>query len=245
MTFRDHFSTIAGEYAQYRPTYPDALFAWLADLTPDRRLAWDGASGSGQSGRGLEPYFEQVIATDASLAQLSAAEPVPRVHRAAALSEAAPLRSGSIALATTAQALHWLDIPRYFAEVRRVLIPGGAIAAWGYSLARIGPGIDEEVDRFYSDVVGPYWPPQRRIIEDGYRSIPFPFAEIEPPPFEMTAAMTLDAFAGYLGTWSATIRYRRAEGTDPVPPLVAQIEAEWGDETRTVRWPLVMRVGRR
>lgn len=31
-------------------------------------------------------------------------------------------------------------------------------------------------------VIGPYWPPERRHVETGYRLLPFPFTEQTPPP---------------------------------------------------------------
>src|SRR2546430_12347453 len=30
--------------------------------------------------------------------------------------------------------------------------------------------VDLVIDRFYSQVLGPYWPPERRHVDDGYRS---------------------------------------------------------------------------
>ncbi|MDZ7343288.1 MAG: SAM-dependent methyltransferase, partial [candidate division KSB1 bacterium] len=66
MTFKDHFSTQAVDYAKYRPHYPAAMFEYLATLPPERQTAWDCATGNGQAALGLTPHFERVIATDAS-----------------------------------------------------------------------------------------------------------------------------------------------------------------------------------
>ena len=39
MTFKDHFSGHAALYSRYRPTYPEALFDFLAGVAPSRALA--------------------------------------------------------------------------------------------------------------------------------------------------------------------------------------------------------------
>ncbi len=242
--FRDHFSGVAEAYATFRPRYPPALFASLAAQAPRRATAWDCATGSGQAAVGLATHFERVIATDGSAAQLAAARPHPRVRYLCGLAEWAPVRAASVDLVSAAQSLHWFDIPRFFAEARRVLTPGGLVAAWCYGLAQVDPAIDPVVGRFYRDTVGPYWPAQRQLVDTGYRTVPFPFAEIALPPVAMEEELTLEAFAGYVRTWSATQRYVAARGSDPVAPLVAALVPLWGSGVRTVRWPLAGRTGR-
>jgi len=39
MTFKDHFSAHATEYAKFRPHYPDELFEYLASISPRLELA--------------------------------------------------------------------------------------------------------------------------------------------------------------------------------------------------------------
>ncbi|OLC06038.1 MAG: hypothetical protein AUH46_00915 [Gemmatimonadetes bacterium 13_1_40CM_70_15] len=249
--FRDHFSSVAAGYAAYRPRYPDALFTYLAGLPARRVLAWDCACGSGQATLGLAEHFARVIGTDASAAQLAQAVPHPRIEYRVALAERSGLSSASVDLVTVAQALHWIDPEKFYVEVRRVLAPAGAglLAAWRYPNARLeNPGLDDVLQRFYRDTVGPYWPPGRELAETGYRTLPFPFDELTPPPpaFEMTAEWTLDELLGYVGTWSATARYVAARGLDPRGALRAALTPHWGpsDTRQRVRWPLGLRVGR-
>ncbi|HYG65995.1 MAG TPA: SAM-dependent methyltransferase, partial [Thermoanaerobaculia bacterium] len=64
MTFKDHFSGHAADYASFRPGYPAVLFERVAALPRHRRLAWDCGTGSGQAAVGLAEHFERVIATD-------------------------------------------------------------------------------------------------------------------------------------------------------------------------------------
>ena len=246
-SFHDHFSGHAAEYAAHRPGYPEPLFDALAGLVDRRRLAWDCAGGSGQAVRGLASRFERIVATDGSIAQLARARTSPNVSRWVALAERSGLRTRCIDLVTVAQALHWFDRPAFYREVRRVVRPGGAIVVWCYSLTRVTPDVDREVDRFYREVVGPYWPPERTWVEDAYRTIPFEFDEEPFPGHAIEARWSLDELLGYLGTWSATRRYMADRGGDPRVPLAPRLRERWpqpdGGPT-PVRWPLGGRVGR-
>lgn len=244
--FRDHFASAATDYAAFRPRYPAALFAALAECAPGRRMAWDCATGSGQAAIGLAEHFEQVVATDASAAQLSAALAHARVRYREAPADASGLPPRSVELVTVAQALHWLDRPGFYAEARRVLAPNGVVAAWCYGLLELGAGLDEPIRAFYERTVGPYWPPERALVDSGYRTVDFPFAEVTLPRVAMEAELTLAELGGYLGTWSAVLRYRSAKGHDPVAPLLDRLRSAWGgpEVRRTARWPLTIRAGR-
>ncbi len=246
LTFRDHFSSVAPSYAAFRPRYPAALFAALAELAPARTVAWDCATGTGQAAVDLAGFFERVEATDASAAQIAAALPHPRVVYRQAAAEASGLPGGSVDLVTVAQALHWLDRDAFFAEVRRVLVPGGVLAVWGYATLEIEASLDAIITAFYRDTIGPYWPPERALIETGYRTIELPFAELPVPPIRMVAEWTLDELGGYLRTWSAVLRHDQATGRDAVGELLPVLGRAWGpaDRPRTVRWPLAVRAGR-
>src|SRR5437867_1903086 len=196
---KDHFSAIARDYAAFRPTYPPALFEALGPIVPAHGTAWDCATGSGQAAVALASLFTRVIASDGSLGQLRSARSHPRVTYVNARAESAPLASASIDLVTVAQALHWLDIDAFWQEARRALVPGGVVAVWCYALCRIAPDIDAIVDRYYSETVGPFWPPERAIVEKGYRDVAFPFTELRVAAPDMTASPTLTEFLGYLG----------------------------------------------
>jgi SAM-dependent methyltransferase len=246
MTFKDHFSVQAADYAKFRPRYPAKLFVYLAHLTPERKLAWDCATGNGQAAVELAAHFERVIATDASAKQIEEAEQHPHITYAVGAAEKSDLQSESCDLVSVAQALHWLDLKRFYAEAKRVLKEGAILAVWNYNLLQITPEIDAVVNHFYNNVVGPFWPPERRLIECGYGALPFPFEEIDVPSFAMTAVWSLEALLGYLRTWSATQRYVEATGQDPLGPLHDQLRDLWpvpGKEL-SVSWPLSVRAGR-
>lgn len=121
---------------------------------------------------------------------------------------------------------------------------GGALAVWCYELCHVTPDVDAVVARLYSDIVGDYWPPERALIERGYRDIELPGAELDVPPAEMRLSWHVDDMLGYLATWSACSRYARAEGSDPVALVEPELKTAWGGERRDVRWPLTIRVCR-
>ena len=79
--------------------------------------------------------------------------------------------------------------------------------------------------KVYEDLVGLYWPPERYLVEAGYRTIPFPFEEIQPPAFAIELPWSLDD--GSPGTWSTTRRFMNAHGANPVDQIAE--ERTWGD----------------
>jgi len=242
--FKDHFSEAAERYARFRPDYPPRLFRYLADHAPACTRAWDCGTGSGQAARGLANHFGFVVASDASRQQLERRRRHPRVGYVLCLAEAAPLPPASLDLVVGAQAVHWFDIEAFYAEARRTARPDGLIAVWSYNLCRVTPAVDRIVERYYSEIVGPYWPPERSVVETGYRSIPFPFREIEPPQFEMEAMWRAEEFASYLGTWSSSQAYRKAKRRDPIETIASELTRAWGSEKRRrVSWLLHLRVG--
>ena len=246
MPFKDHFSAHAGAYHAAGPAYPDALFDWFATQAPSRRLAWDAGCGNGQASVALAARFARVHATDPSATQIANADTRRNVDYRVEPAESCSLADASADLATVAQALHWFDHARYYAEVRRVLAPGGLVAAWCYADCSVVPDVDAAKNRLYVDLTGPYWPPERRWIEEGYRTLPFPFEEIAAPAFDMQVDWTLARFLAYLRSWSATQRYVAANGADPVAIVEPGIARAWGDpgRARRVRWDFHLRVGR-
>jgi ubiquinone/menaquinone biosynthesis C-methylase UbiE len=219
------------------------LFGWLGSIAPTRELAWDCATGSGQAAVELAEVFGRVIATDASEKQVANAERHARVEYRIGTAEQSGLEAGSVDVVTVAQALHWFDLDRFYDEVRRVLKPGGVLAAWAYKLAMVSPQIDAVVNHYYSEVVGPYWPPERVLVEK-FEELPFPFAAVEAPPFQMVADWSAEQLLGYLRTWSATQRFMVAEKRDPLENIEQELQETWGEEVRRVVWPLTVKVGR-
>ena len=248
-SFTDHFARVAARYAAHRPTYPPGLFVWLAGQAPSTQLVWDCATGTGQAAVALAEHFSQVQATDASASQIAAASPATGITYAVAPADASGLSDGSADLVTVAQALHWFDLEQFYAEVRRVLKPGGLLAVWTYGVFQVDCSdrqqIQELLDQFYTVTVGPCWPPERRHVENGYADLDFPFESLEVPAFKMSTIWGPDDLAGYLYSWSAVSRYQELHGSDPVAPLMKQLIPLWGDMGRLVVWPLSIKVGKK
>lgn len=244
--FQDYFSATATAYAQHRPTYPLELIEFLAKTCSHLHLAWDCGCGSGQLSSLLAERFEHVIATDPSAAQLSNAKPHPKVEYRIGSAEASGLPDLSVDLAVAAQAAHWFNLPKYYAEVRRVTKPGGIVGLITYGNMVVDEIILQVLHDFYCNVTGPYWPPERRHVEDGYRSFPFPFEELETPQLEICRDWNLAATIGYIETWSATTALRKAKGVAPVEKFRRELEAVWGpkETVRAIRWPISVRLGR-
>jgi len=246
MKFKDHFSGHAARYRESRPHYPEALYAWLAQQCERHELAWDAGCGNGQASVALAGHFREVFGSDPSEQQIGEAIALPNVRYAVEPAETCELFDRSVDLATIAQAMHWVDLDRYYAEVRRVLKRGAVFAAWCYGLMHVTPEFDAAVAELYEPILGPYWAPERRLVENGYATLAFPFSVIDAPRFEMRHEWTLDEVLGYIESWSALQKCRKQTGRDPLAEMRPRFESAWGapESRRAVVWPLSVRAGR-
>lgn len=244
--FKDHFSGVAGAYRGFRPHYPEALIHWLSEVAPRTEVALDVGCGNGQVAVALAERFTRVHGVDPSAEQIRNAVEHPRVSYAVAPAEDTGLPPRSVDLVVAAQALHWFDLDRFYAELRRVGREGAVFAAVTYGLTRVNPAVDAAVDRLYHETLRGDWPPERRLVDAGYRTLPFPFPELEAPALEIEERWTLERFLGYLATWSGVSAYRRRTGVDPLAAVEPELSAAWGDPESPVRisWPLAVRAGR-
>jgi len=244
LSFKDHFSTQSAGYARYRPTYPRALFQFLASLSSGHGRALDCATGSGQAAIALTEFYSEVVASDASQAQIDAAIKHPKVCYTVASAERSGLGEASVDLLTVGQAFHWFDKVAFMREASRVLRPDGVLAIWCYELCSVNDECDAIVDRLYTDIVGEFWPAERVTIEEGYRSVVMPGTAVDVPAIEMTMSWSAADMLGYLRTWSACNRYEKQHGSDPVAEIEEDLAAAWGDPMRPVVWPLAIKVSR-
>lgn len=244
MNFKDHFSGHAAIYRDARPDYPDALFAFLRAQAPTGGLAWDAGCGNGQASVALADHFDRVIATDPSAEQIARAQTRANIDYRVEPAEQSTLQEATVDLVCVAQALHWFDLERFHAEVRRVLKPRGVVAFWTYADCRVSRAVDALKDRLYVDLTGPYWPAERALVETGYADLPFPFEPVATPPFALNMHWNADRFLAYLRSWSGTQRSLRAVGQDPVALIESDLRRAWGDASRTVSWNFHLRCGR-
>jgi len=244
--FEDHFSEQAREYARYRPQYPSELFVYLASISPSRQLAWDCGTGNGQAAQELAKHFNRVIATDASAEQIARAVPHERIDYRVGRAEEVSIEAGSVDLVSVAMAVHWFDLEPFYQVVQRVCRLDGILAVWMYHLPVIDPSIDQILEHYYADVLAGFWPERFHFLAERYRTLPFPFEELNPPEFEMQADWELGHLIGFLDSWSATRRYQAERGQNPINIIWPEISGLWGEpgQPRTIRWPLYLRVGR-
>jgi SAM-dependent methyltransferase len=244
--FHDHFSAVAAQYAQARPEYPAALFGWIASIAPARGLCWEAGCGSGQASRGLARVFERVHATDPSAAQIANARGPANVAFAVEPGETCSLADATADAVCVAQALHWFDLPRFFADCDRVLEPGGLLVAWGYQDIVVDAGI-AAANAALQARIRDDWAPERAFIDAAYASFDFPFEPIRAPAMELRADWTLPRLLGFFSSYSATKRHRERTGEDAVALHADDLAAAWGDpdRTRALRWPLFVHARRK
>lgn len=244
LEFKDYFSENSEGYSRFRPKYPTELFSYLSSVSKQHLRAWDCATGTGQSAVSLADYFSTVIATDTSKTQILNAEKKQNITYKIATAENSKIEENSIDLITVAQALHWFNIEAFSKEANRVLKDGGIISVWGYNLLSVQDDIDETIDYLYNSVLGEYWPRERKIVENEYKCVQFPFQEIEAPMFNMSDEWDLSQLIGYLCTWSATKNYKKTLGVDPVEEIYYKVSKMWGsaEKVLSVKWPLSIRL---
>ncbi len=245
--FNDYFSDHSQDYALFRPEYPDELYFHLSHLTEHHNYAWDCATGNGQAAKQLAKYYKQIIATDASENQINQAQQQKNIQYRVTTAEKSGIDDQSIDLIVVAQAIHWFDLDKFALETDRVLVDQGVLAVWTYNLLTINPQIDVVVNYLYSNLLGPYWPPERALVESGYQDIHFPFQELDVPKFEMSAHWKLDQLIGYLNTWSAVKAYEADQQSNPIELIFKDLVTAWGDseQERAISWPLALRIWRK
>lgn len=243
---RNWFDQGGRAYARFRPEYPPELAAFLASIAPDNRMAVDVGCGNGQLTQLLVPHFDAVVGLDPSADQVANAMLNERVTYQCAPAEQLPLADGSASLITAAQAAHWFNLPRFYQEARRIAAPGSALALVSYGVLNLEPALNERFQAFYWDEIGPYWPPERKLVDTGYATIDFPFEELAAPALEIKVDWHLSEFLGYLLTWSAVRSAREAGHEEVLLGFASDLSSAWGDGNirRTVAWPINMRIGR-
>lgn len=242
---KDNFSKDSHLYAKYRPTYPSALFTYIISLLETKDQAWDCATGNGQVATQLAKEFQIVEATDISTSQVEQAPKLANIDYSIQPAEQTKFEKDQFDLITVAQAIHWFDFEKFYAEVNRTLQPNGILAVIGYGLLSISPELDLIIHHFYNDIIGAYWDEERKYIEENYETIPFSFEEIKTPKFEITYEWTAEDLLNYLNTWSAVKHYEKEKNESPLLLIQQQLKEVWGAKKRKVTFPVLLRVGKK
>lgn len=242
---KDRFSIQAEAYARFRPVYPKELYDYMFERVSQPCRAWDAGTGNGQVAQVLARYFDEVHATDISEAQLSKAPEVSNVHYTVQSAEAATFPDAFFNLIVVAQAIHWFDFDAFYTQVQRCAAPGALLVVMGYGNVHTEGPVQEVLSEFYSQTVGPYWDAERRYIDEGYKTIPFPWDSMEVPDFSINCSWNQDALLGYLSSWSAVQRYTQILGHSPLPAVVENLNACWGtQELKSFEFPVLLKVAR-
>lgn len=241
---KDNFSKQASGYAVYRPHYPDEMIQYIMSNVNHTNKALDVATGNGQVAGKLAGYFSEVYGVDISQKQLENAVTAPNIYYSVARAEDLGFADGSFDLITVAQAIHWFNFDAFYKEVHRLLSPNGVFAVMGYGVFSTGGEADSVLHYLYEDILGEYWDPERRYIEENYQTIPFPFEEIEAKSFENRFSWTFDQLIGYLNTWSSVQHYINKNGKNPIHLVKTQLENLWNGGEQEVVFPLLLRIGK-
>lgn len=184
-------------------------------------------------------------ATDASAAQVAAATPWAGVRFSVAPAERAPFPDRSFDAVCAAQSYHWFDPAPFHAEVHRVLKPGGILAVWGYDKLVVAPEVDAALERALLDPIASHWPPQNRLLWNGFGDLPFPYERLQSPSFEIVAEWSLAQLVGYLGTWTAVKRHVASGHGSFLADVERALVKPWGRApARRVTMPLHFLCGR-
>ena len=241
---KDNFSTQSDQYAKYRPKYPNDFFDYLGTIIKNKHVAWDCGTGNGQVAIELAKRFTMVYATDISVAQLAQAQQLPNVIYSVQAAEKTNFPNDFFDLITVAQAIHWFDFEKFYGEIKRTAKPNAMLVVMGYGKIEVSPEIDSIISDFYKNTIGNYWDKERKYIDELYKTIPFPFEEIETPSFSISYNWSLDHFMGYLGTWSAVKHYINDTMQNPLDVIENQLEDLWErDVVKKIKFPLLLRIG--
>jgi ubiquinone/menaquinone biosynthesis C-methylase UbiE len=240
------FSPVAKQYARSRPQYPDQLFQYLASLTGQHYLAWDCATGNGQAALGLVKHFDRVIATDVSAEQIRQAAYHPQIEYRVGAAERSGIGDRSVDLVTVASAIHWFELGAFSEEIRRVVQPGGVLAAWTYHVGHVQPPFDKIFRHFYDDILYPYFAPGARLVDQRYETLALPGKALPARAWSTSAAWNFDQMVAFINSWSGTQQFIKEQGKNPVALIAEELERIWGEpaSVHVVRWPLYMRISR-
>jgi SAM-dependent methyltransferase len=244
---KDNFSKQSALYAQFRPSYPKALFDFILSLVTEKNIAWDCGTGNGQVAVELAKYFAKVYATDISENQLKNAVQKENIIYKKESAEKTTFPANEFDLITVAQAIHWFDFDAFYKEVNRTLKAGGILAVIGYNIIKTDTETDKIINNFYWNITGPYWDKERKYIDEEYKTIPFPYKDLQTPEFTSEYEWELPHLTGFLNSWSAVQHYKdKNNNQNPVDLIINDLKKIWPEGIKKkVSFPILLRIGRK
>ncbi|KAG0223698.1 S-adenosyl-L-methionine-dependent methyltransferase [Mortierella sp. GBAus27b] len=250
-------------YQSFRPGYNDNFYNMVYNYHAKNNgqfiIAVDVGTGTGQVATVLADKFEHVYGVDASAAMLASAVQKPNItYRVSKSEDLSWIPDSSVDVVTVAEAIHWFDLPRFFAEVKRILKPKGTFAVISYGLAKLSnyPQGSKRIDEFSNDPdqLGKCWQSGAEMVDNMLRSVEVPLKNEERhyfpdhpdglPPL-MGETVSIAHFRNYLKTWSGYKTYceRYPDREDLAERTIEDIKnAENLSEEQlvSVYWPTVL-----
>ncbi|GLG99762.1 Uncharacterized protein GBIM_06153 [Gryllus bimaculatus] len=239
----------AAVYNKIRPSPPQALIENIVEYLLEKlksplNEALDVGCGSGQSTKVLEPYFKKITGIDTSEEQIIEAQSkntYPKITYRIGSAEKIEYPDASVQLITASQACHWFDLPKFYEEVERILVPGGILAMYGYLLPT--PMWNEKTEelsgivyKYYNIALGKYIPPESRMVYlENYRGDDFmkiPFAKepiIRDESVSSETPGTVADIVGFMKSGSAFQNFLNIEGSAKASALLQEFEKELMD----------------
>jgi ubiquinone/menaquinone biosynthesis C-methylase UbiE/RimJ/RimL family protein N-acetyltransferase len=240
------FAPVAELYSRARPVYPPEFFLYLHDRAAGEALAWDCATGTGQAAAGLARVFNKVHATDISAEQLKYAVEHPRITYRQAPASRSGLEDNSADIVTVGSAIHWLDIPVFLEEAKRVLKPGGLLAIWTYHIAHTGDPYGRILNHLYTNHLFNDFGHGARHVDARYENLELPGAFTPKEEFEARAEFDFQQMEEFIQSWSGSVAYNKRTGRNPVDIVRRELQKEWGSPefVRTLTFPMYVRLVR-
>lgn len=261
-------------YAKYRPSPPPSIILRIVDYlnieVPSNGTlmsqALDVGCGSGQSTALLAPHFVAVTGFDVSKAQVDEANKsntLANVSYRVSGAEKLPFPPHSLQLVTSSQACHWFNMPAFFAEVDRILVPGGVVALYGYLFPRVmmhpkAAQLTAVIDNVYEDKLSGCWGKDRKYVDNAYTDDCFkiPYADcVRDYSHSCHRRVSVTVLQGYISSWSGYQQYCLRHGAEAGTALLenfkdrlmAETEASTAPEDTflDIRYPYFLLMGRK
>ena len=209
----------------------------------------------------LAKIYKNVIATDTSPKQLEFAIKLPNIRyqltpptMSITELEQNVATQSSVDLVTIAAALHWFDLPQFYKQVKWVLKkPNGVIAAWTYTMPEINESVGAVFKPFDTVDCEPFWEPQRKLVDNKYMSIDFPFEPVDgvdnTGPFDqfvLEKVMNLDNYFTFIRSCSG-YQTAKDKGVELLTDnVIDKFKVAWnvdGQSQKVARFPIYLRIG--
>ncbi len=247
----EHFTAKSKAYQSIRPDYPEEIYKWLSGQT-NNNIALDICTGNGQVCKGISKYFNKVYGIDINSEQIKNAYQNNNIEYHIGTLESfikdKHIEENSIDVITIAQALHFLDIDNFFYKSKSILKSNGIIACWVYVYPTCENNeITNLLDFCYNNILNEYWEDFRKIANNKYKNINFPFEELHiPNEYKFIEKIwNKTQLLEFMNTWTAVSKALQITGKNPIESIMDKLNNIWIDETYKFTFELYFRCGRK